>query len=79
MSATQATQKDPVIVVLQLTGGNDYLNTVIPYNNGLYKDNRKAVGIADSDFYFSFKINRNNDRKECFWHFFPASYHLAEF
>ena len=48
MSATQQS-KDPVIVVLQLTGGNDYLNTVIPYNNGLYKDNRKAVGIADSD------------------------------
>ena len=48
MSATQQS-KDPVLVVLQLTGGNDYLNTVIPYNNGLYKDNRKAVGIADSD------------------------------
>src|ERR1700681_3125541 len=28
-----ATQKNPVIVVLQLTGGHDYLNTVIPYNN----------------------------------------------
>ena len=24
-------------------GGNDYLNTVIPYNNPLYRDNRKAV------------------------------------
>ena len=48
MSATQQS-KDPVLVVLQLTGGNDYLNTVIPYNNGLYRDNRKAVGIADSD------------------------------
>ena len=47
MAATQ--KKDPVLVVLQLTGGNDYLNTVIPYNNPLYKDNRKAVGIADSD------------------------------
>jgi uncharacterized protein (DUF1501 family) len=33
MSATQQS-KDPVLVVLQLTGGNDYLNTVIPYNNG---------------------------------------------
>jgi len=43
-----ATQKDPVLVVLQLTGGNDYLNTVIPYNNGLYKDNRRAVGIPES-------------------------------
>ena len=48
MSAMQQS-KDPVLVVLQLTGGNDYLNTVIPYNNGLYKDNRKAVGLPDSD------------------------------
>ena len=23
--------KDPVLVVLQMTGGNDYLNTIIPY------------------------------------------------
>jgi uncharacterized protein (DUF1501 family) len=43
-----ATQKDPVLVVVQLTGGNDYLNTVIPYNNGLYRDNRKAVSIGDN-------------------------------
>jgi uncharacterized protein (DUF1501 family) len=43
-----ATQKDPVLVVVQLTGGNDYLNTVIPYNNPLYRDNRKAVGIGDN-------------------------------
>ena len=38
-----STKKDPVIVVLQLTGGNDYFNTVIPYNEGLYYDNRPAV------------------------------------
>jgi uncharacterized protein (DUF1501 family) len=37
-----------VIVVVQLTGGNDYLNTVIPYNNPLYRDNRIAVGIPDN-------------------------------
>jgi uncharacterized protein (DUF1501 family) len=42
-----ATQKDPVLVVLQLSGGNDYLNTVIPHNNPLYRDNRPAVGIPD--------------------------------
>ena len=41
------THKDPVLVVLQLSGGNDYLNTVIPYNNPLYRDNRPAVGIPD--------------------------------
>ncbi len=39
------TKKDPVIVVLQLTGGNDYFNTVIPYNDPLYYDNRPALGI----------------------------------
>jgi uncharacterized protein (DUF1501 family) len=43
-----ATQNDPVLVVVQLTGGNDYLNTVIPYNNPLYRDNRKAVSIGDN-------------------------------
>jgi uncharacterized protein (DUF1501 family) len=42
-----AAQKDPVLVVLQLSGGNDYLNTVIPHNNPLYRDNRPAVGIPD--------------------------------
>jgi uncharacterized protein (DUF1501 family) len=42
-----STPKDPVLVVLQLTGGNDYLNTVIPYTNPLYRDNRPAVGIAE--------------------------------
>ncbi|MAX60013.1 MAG: hypothetical protein CL755_14435, partial [Chloroflexi bacterium] len=39
-----STKKDPVIVVLQLTGGNDYMNTVIPYNDSLYYDNRPTVG-----------------------------------
>ena len=41
------TKKDPVLVILQLTGGNDYLNTVIPYNDPLYRDNRPAVGVAE--------------------------------
>jgi uncharacterized protein (DUF1501 family) len=42
-----STKKDPVLVVLQLTGGNDYLNTVIPYTDPLYKDNRPNLGIPD--------------------------------
>ncbi|MCH8869095.1 MAG: DUF1501 domain-containing protein [Chloroflexi bacterium] len=37
------------IVVLQLTGGNDALNTVIPYNDGNYYDNRPYVNIAQED------------------------------
>ncbi|MXZ92679.1 MAG: DUF1501 domain-containing protein [Chloroflexi bacterium] len=39
------TTKDPVVVVLQMTGANDYLNTVIPYTNGYYHDARPKVGI----------------------------------
>jgi len=39
------TKKDPVLVVLQLTGGNDCLNTIIPYADPLYYDNRPTVGI----------------------------------
>ena len=42
-----STKKDPVLVVVQLSGGNDYLNTVIPYSDGLYYDNRPAVGIHE--------------------------------
>ena len=37
--------KDPVLVILQLSGGNDYMNTVIPYANSLYWDNRPVVNI----------------------------------
>ena len=40
-------QKDPVLVVLQLSGGNDYLNTVIPYTDSLYRDARPAVAIPE--------------------------------
>ena len=41
------TKKDPVLVVLQMTGANDPLSTVIPYTNPHYRDNRPNVGIAE--------------------------------
>jgi uncharacterized protein (DUF1501 family) len=41
------TEKAPVLVVLQLSGGNDYMNTVIPYNDPLYQDYRPRVGIPE--------------------------------
>ena len=42
-----STKKDPVLVVLQLSGVNDGLNTVIPYGDPLYVDNRPNVRIPE--------------------------------
>ena len=42
-------EKDPVLVVLQLTGGNDYMNTVIPYGESLYYDNRPVLSLPEDD------------------------------
>jgi len=42
-------EKAPVLVVLQLSVGNDYLNTVIPYNDPLYRDFRPTVGVPEAD------------------------------
>ena len=39
---------DTSLVVVQLAGGNDYLNTIVPYENGHYYDNRKNVNIDQS-------------------------------
>ena len=43
-----STKKDPVLVVLQLSGGNDPLNTVVPYANPLYYDYRPVVRIDEN-------------------------------
>ncbi|MEC9292704.1 MAG: DUF1501 domain-containing protein [Chloroflexota bacterium] len=41
--------KDPVFVVLQLSGGNDFMNTVIPYGDPLYYDFRQTVGVSQEN------------------------------
>ena len=43
------TEKQPILVVLQLTGGNDALNTIVPYGDGLYFDNRRTVRIPPDE------------------------------
>ena len=42
-----SSKKDPVLVVLQMSGGNDFLNTIVPYGDPLYMDNRPAVRIPE--------------------------------
>ena len=36
---------DKALVIVQLSGGNDTLNTVVPYNDGLYYDFRQTVRL----------------------------------
>ena len=38
-----------ILIVVQLSGGNDGLNTVVPYTNDIYYQNRPRLGIQQSD------------------------------
>ena len=42
-----STQKDPVLAVLSLSGGNDFMNTVIPFTNPRYRDYRPSLAIPE--------------------------------
>ena len=43
------TRKPPTLVVLQLTGGNDSLNTLVPYGDSRYYENRPFVRVPEAD------------------------------
>ncbi|MEE2840957.1 MAG: DUF1501 domain-containing protein [Chloroflexota bacterium] len=40
-------ERKPSLVVIQLSGGNDAMNTVVPYTDGIYHDSRKAIHLTD--------------------------------
>ena len=47
---TTTSSKDPVLVVIQLTGGSDYMNSVVPYADGHYNDARAgALRIGEDE------------------------------
>jgi len=41
--------KSPILVVVQVTGGNDFMNTIIPYTNDIYFDSRPVVRISQDE------------------------------
>jgi uncharacterized protein (DUF1501 family) len=47
-TAQQPGARDTIVVVVQLTGGNDGLNTVIPFNNAEYIRLRPTLRIRDT-------------------------------
>ena len=54
--------KPTVFVVVQLNGGNDFMNTVIPYGNDIYYDSRPVIRIPQEqilpiDNYLGFNPN----------------------
>jgi uncharacterized protein (DUF1501 family) len=43
--AQALTSTDPILVVIQLAGGNDGLNTIVPYGSDLYYQDRPTIGV----------------------------------
>ncbi|MBN2431714.1 MAG: DUF1501 domain-containing protein [Acidobacteria bacterium] len=48
-SPPPAAAPSPVLVILEMLGGNDGLNTVIPYSEATYYDQRPTVAVAEDE------------------------------
>ncbi len=43
--ASAVPSTDPILIVIQLAGGNDGLNTIVPYGSGLYYSDRPNIAV----------------------------------
>jgi uncharacterized protein (DUF1501 family) len=48
-AARNSLDSEKILVVIQLSGGNDGLNTIVPYRDEDYRKARPTLGIATSD------------------------------
>jgi uncharacterized protein (DUF1501 family) len=51
VAASPSSGRDTVLVVIQLTGGNDGLNTVVPYGDDEYGRSRKTLRLPTADLH----------------------------
>ncbi|MEM1054894.1 MAG: DUF1501 domain-containing protein [Bacteroidota bacterium] len=49
LNALSATETDRVLVMIQLQGGNDGLNTIVPFRDSLYYNARPSLAITRND------------------------------
>nr|MCU0389907.1 twin-arginine translocation pathway signal [Thermoflexibacter sp.] len=45
LRANPLAQDDKILVIIQLSGGNDGLNTIVPYYNDVYYRSRPSIAI----------------------------------
>lgn len=48
-AAAEGQSTESVLVVIQLSGGNDGLNTAVPFKNELYREARPTLAVAEDD------------------------------
>ncbi|SFF52886.1 DUF1501 domain-containing protein [Thermoflexibacter ruber] len=55
LRANSLRQNDKILVIIQLSGGNDGLNTIVPYYNDVYYQSRPSIAISKE------KVLKTND------------------
>jgi uncharacterized protein (DUF1501 family) len=73
-AAARRNDRDTVLVVLQLTGGNDGLNTVVPYADDEYARNRTTLRLPASELHKIDSLLGFHPRMEAFLRLYKDGY-----